>query len=71
TPAPVATFSCLRAIDLHLVLNVLARSRSQVLLTRAPLVFSQQYLNRSMMTDDPRLVALVKATGYLEEEMVR
>jgi hypothetical protein len=52
-------------------LNVLARSRSQVLLTRAPLVFSQQYLNRSMMTDDPRLVALVKATGYLEEEMVR
>jgi hypothetical protein len=65
-PAPI-TFTCLRAIDLQLVLNVLARSRSQVLLTRAPLVFSQEYLNRSLMSDDPRLVALAKATGFLEE----
>lgn len=65
-PAP-STFTCVRAIDLHLVLNVLGRSRSQVLLTRAPLVFSQEYLNRSIMSDDPRLVSLAKATGYLEE----
>jgi hypothetical protein len=65
-PAPI-NFACLRAIDLALVLNVLARSRSQVLLTRAPAIFAQQYLNRSLMSDDPRLVALAKATGYLEE----
>lgn len=65
-PAPVK-FIALRAIDLQLVLNVLARSRSQVLLTRAPLVLSQEYLNRSLISDDPRLVALVRATGFMEE----
>lgn len=70
-PPPPVTFTCLRSIDLQLILNVLARSRSQVLLTRAPLVFSQQYLNRAVITDDPRLVNLVKATGYLEDEPVR
>lgn len=67
TPPPPVTFTCLRSIDLLLVLNVLTRSRSQVLLTRAPIVFSQEYLNRSLMSDDPRLVSLAKATGYLEE----
>ncbi|MBC8098973.1 MAG: hypothetical protein H7Y11_05985 [Armatimonadetes bacterium] len=66
-PTLTVQFSCLRAIDLQLVLNVLARARSQVLMTRAPLVFSHTYLTRSLFTDDPRLVALVKATGYLEE----
>lgn len=60
-------FHCLRALDLELVLNVLARSRSQLLITKAPLVFSQQYLTRSIMSDDPRLLALARATGYLEE----
>ncbi|MCU0496085.1 MAG: hypothetical protein MUF87_01895 [Anaerolineae bacterium] len=66
-PTPISPFSCIRAIDLNVVLNVLARSRSQVLMTRAPLILSQLYLNRSIMTDDPRLVNLARATGYLEE----
>lgn len=60
-------FTCLRAIDVGLVLNVLGRSRSQLLIARAPLLFAQQYLNRSIMSDDPRLVTLAKATGYIEE----
>ncbi len=64
---PAVTYARLRAIDLSLVINVLARSRSQVLMTRAPLVFSSGYLNRSLVTDDPRLVELIRATGYLEE----
>ncbi|GAB4524931.1 MAG: hypothetical protein OHK0046_40140 [Anaerolineae bacterium] len=60
-------FRVVRAIDLQLVLNVLARARTQLLLATAPLVFSQQYLNRALVTDDPRLVALVLATGCLED----
>jgi hypothetical protein len=67
-PVPKVTkFQCLRAIDLGLVLNVLARSRTQTLLTQTPLMFSQPQLERSIMSDDPRLVGLVKATGYLTE----
>ena len=62
-------YTCLRALDLQLVLNVLARARTQVLLANAPLVFSQQYLNRSLVTDDPRLVKLVRATGYIQEKL--
>lgn len=61
-------FTCLRSIDLSLALNVLARSRSQLLIARAPLVFGQDYLFRSIMSDDPRLISLVKATGYIEEQ---
>jgi hypothetical protein len=68
TPPPPVLFTSLRSIDLQLILNVLTRSRSQVLLTRAPIVFSQEYLTRSLMSDDPRLVLLAKATGYLEED---
>jgi hypothetical protein len=67
SPAPKALFHCLRALDLGLVMNVLGRSRSQLLIAHAPLLLAQQYMNRSIMTDDPRLVALVRATGYIEE----
>jgi hypothetical protein len=67
-PTPPA-ITCLRALDLPLVLNVLARSRTQVLLTKAPIVFSQQYLNRALVTDDPRIVKLTRATGYLREKL--
>lgn len=63
-------FKVIRAIDLSLVLNVLARARSQVVLMTAPLVFNQTYLNRKLITDDPRLVQLARATGYLEESHV-
>lgn len=67
SPAQKPLFTCLRAIDLALVMNILGRSRSQLLIARAPLLFSQQYLNRSVMSDDPRLVTLARATGYIEE----
>ena len=57
----------LRSIDLMLTLNVLARSRSQVLVARAPVVYGLEYLTRSIITDNPRLVALARATGSLPD----
>jgi hypothetical protein len=64
---PPPAFDTLRSMDLMLALNVLARSRSQLLLANAPLVFSQQYLNRSLVIDDPRLIALAQATGSIKD----
>lgn len=60
-------FQVIRAIDLALVLNVLARARTQLLLAKAPLIFNQGYLNRVLCSDDPRLVALARATGAIQE----
>lgn len=62
---PKPAMKVIRALDPILVLNVLARARTQVLLKTSPLVLSQQYLNRAIVTDDPRLVALAMATGVL------
>lgn len=59
------TYEAIRAINLQIVLNVLARARTQLLLAKAPLIFNQQYLNRTLISDDPRLVQIVKATGYM------
>ncbi len=56
-----------RAIDLTLTLNVLTRARSQLLVARAPVVYGLEYLSRSVITDDPRLVSLAKATGALPD----
>ncbi len=58
---------CLRAIDVHLIINVLARARSQVVSAGTPLALETGFLNRSYVTDDARLVRLVQATGYVEE----
>ena len=51
------------ATDRVLVLNVLARARAAVLLGKAPAVLDPEYLGRDLASDDPRLVALVEATG--------
>ena len=51
------------ATDRLLVVNVLARARAAVLLAGAPAVLDPEYLGRDLASDDPRLVALVKATG--------
>jgi hypothetical protein len=66
-PVAVAELTALRAIDAALVLNVLARARSQVLLAEAPPVMATSYLSRSIVTDDPRLVAIARATGCLPD----
>lgn len=66
-PQPKPNFQIIRSIDLAMVLNVLARARTQLLLAKAPLIFNQGYLNRVLLTDDPRLVALARATGAIHE----
>jgi hypothetical protein len=51
------------ASDPLLVLNVLARARSAVLMAGAPVVLEKGFLNRMLTSDDPRLAALVAASG--------
>lgn len=60
----------LRALDMGLVLNVLARTRVNVLLHNAPLALEGQYLRQVVFTDDPRLVRLAQSTGWLEETVL-
>ncbi len=60
---------CLRALDLSLVLNVLARARTQILLSSSPLILNRQLLMRSLVSDDPRLIDLARATGFIEEPL--
>lgn len=57
----------LRAFDPLLVMNVLARSRENLLQPRAPLSFDKAYLERALVSDDPRLLRLVHMSGYFEE----
>jgi hypothetical protein len=58
---------CLRALDPLLVLNVLARSRTNLLQPRAPLALEPSYLGRTLISDDERLAKLVQSSGYFEE----
>lgn len=71
TPPPADdgrfTVTVYRAIDPALVLNVLGRTRVNLLMTDAPLSFDPRLLERVLVTDDPRLVALARATGCLDE----
>jgi hypothetical protein len=56
----------LRALDPILVLNVLARARSQILLATSPPDLERPFLERALAADDPRLVALACATACAE-----
>jgi hypothetical protein len=57
----------LRAVDLLLVMNVLARTRARILLPTTPPAMQKEFLLQSLYSDDPRLVSLAKATGCFEE----
>jgi hypothetical protein len=61
----------LRVLDLWLVINVLARTRANLLLPDAPLALEAQYLGRSLYSNDPRLLALAQATGCIEESALK
>lgn len=58
-----AVFHCWQSTDPVLTLNVLARSKSQILIGRGELALERGYLERTLLSDDPRLVALVQANG--------
>ncbi|MCA9914950.1 MAG: hypothetical protein KC496_16465 [Anaerolineae bacterium] len=57
----------LRAIDLGLVLNVLARSRANVLVGNTPLALETGFLQQTFVCDDPRIVDIAEATGCIED----
>lgn len=59
----------LRAFDPMLVLNVLARARENLLQPGAPLALEKSYLERTLISDDQRLVRLVQTSGYFEEAL--
>ena len=60
--------SCIRAIDPAFVLNVLARSRSNIVVATTPLALESGFLKPSYVCDDPRIVSIARATGYIEEK---
>ncbi|MFN8527190.1 MAG: hypothetical protein U0670_01105 [Anaerolineae bacterium] len=60
----------MRATDPDFVLNVLARSRSYLLIHGAALALDRPFLERVVMTDDPRLLAAVKQTAFTEDSLV-
>jgi hypothetical protein len=59
--------ACLRAIDVCFVLNILARSRANVVVGNTPLALEPGFLEQSLLCDDPRIVTLARATGCIEE----
>jgi hypothetical protein len=59
--------ACLRAVDADFVLNILARSRANVVVGNTPLALEPGFLDQSLLCDDPRIVALARATGCIEE----
>jgi hypothetical protein len=61
----------LRALDMLLVMNVLARTRSNILLKPSPLALDSETMRQSFYSDDPRLLALVHATGCIEEAVLK
>lgn len=59
--------TCLRAIDLAFVLNILARSRANVVVANTPLALEPGFLSQTVVCDDPRIIALARATGCIDE----
>lgn len=63
--------ACLRSIDMLLVLNVLARTRADLLLQESPISLERGFMERSLVTNEPMLVNLARATGCVEEHFTR
>lgn len=59
--------TCLRVTDPLFVLNVLARARSHILLATSGLALEQGFLDRSLIADDARLIALAHSIGCVKE----
>ena len=59
----------MRASDPLLILNVLVRARTSLLLANAPLALERTFLERVVASDDPRLIALVRSSGFTEERL--
>ena len=66
TPTPPKC-EVVRAIDLALVLNILARVRDGILVAETPLALEPAFLDKTWVASEARLVALGRATGCLED----
>jgi hypothetical protein len=65
--AEAAGLVVLRATHPALVLNVLGRTRSQLLLPTMPLELERPFLERTLAADDPRLIHLAMCTAFVKE----
>lgn len=53
----------LRVTDPLLALNLLGRARGSLLLPRSPVALERAFLNRSIASDDPRIIRLAQEAG--------
>ncbi len=60
----------IRAADPMLIMNVLARARSYLLIHGAALALDRPFLERIVMTDDPRLLSVVTAGQHIVDSLV-
>lgn len=60
----------IRAIDPLLVMNILARSRAYLLIHGAALALDRPFLERVVMTDDPRILTLVTDGMHVVDSLV-
>lgn len=58
----------LRAIDAAFVMNILARSRANMLVSNTPLALEPGFLEKTVICDDPRIVKIAQATGCIDED---
>ena len=61
-------YTCLRSIDMAFVMNVLARTRANVLAGDTPLALEAAFLTQTYLCDDPRITAIARATGCMKEQ---
>lgn len=60
----------IRAADPMLIVNILARSRSYLLIHGAALALDRPFLERIVMTDDPRILAAVTGGQHIVDSLV-
>jgi|GEM_PF-1647369 len=61
-------YQSLRAIDVAFVMNILARSRANVVVGNTPLALEPGFLEKTIICDDPRIVEIAQATGCIDED---
>jgi hypothetical protein len=60
----------IRATDPVLALNVLTRARSYLLIPDAAVALDRPFLERVVLSDDPRLVKFARDTGFTDDLLV-
>lgn len=69
--APIEQFTldctCLRAIDMAFILNVLGRTRANVVVADTPLALEAAFLRQNVICEDPRIVEIARVTGAIQE----